>query len=269
MASLAQAVEKEISVLSQQLRDLRRELTAVESEFDPQSFSTSDQGAMDPLTRPLTDALRGRMAELAAQLDIEFPLAFFGPTGFQASLAQMSEIRSSLPEKLRSAARASVLSALKGVNMGDLATRLAAQYPAKSHPLAESLKLATPRLIACGGVARAALFSPDGDAQGHLQALIEADFGAAPTILHDAADFPAVCYEVQDIPPENVAALLVEDRPYDAELAGRIHTRVDVEWDRLNLFEPTPDELPTEVKKANPLTTYVLPQQEQLLGSLG
>ena len=55
------------------------------------------------------------------------------------------------------------------------------------------------------------------------------------TMLPEGESKVAVCFEVEQIPLDNIAASLIRTRGDYLDLAARLHTRIDVDW---RPFEP-------------------------------
>ncbi|MDP6555787.1 MAG: hypothetical protein QGG71_14050 [Pirellulaceae bacterium] len=55
------------------------------------------------------------------------------------------------------------------------------------------------------------------------------------TMLAEGEEEASVCFEVEQIPLDNIAASLVRNRGDYLDLAARLHTRIDVDW---RPFEP-------------------------------
>jgi hypothetical protein len=56
-------------------------------------------------------------------------------------------------------------------------------------------------------------------------------FGSPATVAFDSDGDLIACYEVQRLPLATVAASLIDKRTHCAQIASRLHTRRDVDWE--------------------------------------
>lgn len=104
--------------------------------------------------------------------------------------------------------------------------RLAAHVPS----LAEKCRAAAPELIACGGARRTLLLAPpDVTRECLVQANVEIPESSLSFLQHARSEI-VVCQEVAEVPLSRVVKQLVGPRREYAELADRLHTRVDIDW---------------------------------------
>lgn len=97
-------------------------------------------------------------------------------------------------------------------------------------PLHACLAAALPAPLAGGGARRLAVVAPLALSPANLRDAVSRAIGPAPTIVRDNVDEVVICCEAEQLPLPRVASQLVADCPRAAEVAGRIHTRADVEW---------------------------------------
>ena len=95
------------------------------------------------------------------------------------------------------------------------------------------LDAATPQLLSCGGEQRLLLQMPDGPAATRLQEVVEKDLGQSCTRLGDSDGNLVLCYEAEQLSLPRAAMALIGNRRDFADIAGRLRTRVDVDWTSL------------------------------------
>ncbi|MFV2067721.1 MAG: hypothetical protein ACC645_12175, partial [Pirellulales bacterium] len=92
------------------------------------------------------------------------------------------------------------------------------------------LETARPGLLRRGGAKRLLMVAPPcTDADALSRSVFEATQENCSLVRDDNMDVVA-CYEVQQLTHDRVIAHLTGCRPRYAELAARMHTRVDVAW---------------------------------------
>jgi len=88
----------------------------------------------------------------------------------------------------------------------------------------------TPKLIDCGGAKRMLMVVPDQSDVEPMKRGIEQATGDGVTAIAYPGSSELLCCEMERIPLDNIAAFLINGRREYAELASRLHTRIDVEW---------------------------------------
>ncbi|MCA9248685.1 MAG: hypothetical protein KDA42_16280, partial [Planctomycetales bacterium] len=134
-----------------------------------------------------------------------------------------------LEEYMRVAARDVVA---KEIQQSDTAGMLLSldNCDAPGDPLQVCLDAAMPRLLSCGGAARLLLVIPEGSREAIQEFNLEQRCGQAATIALDQENDIAVCFEATGVPLVEAARVIINDRPEQAKLASRVHTRIDVQW---------------------------------------
>ena len=92
------------------------------------------------------------------------------------------------------------------------------------------LEKALPRLATCGGARRLMVIAPPDLSTTELRAQLSKLTNDQLTIVQDRIGELVVCYEVEQIPIDNVLAKLIGTREDILEVARRLHTRIDVSW---------------------------------------
>ncbi|MBM4002160.1 MAG: hypothetical protein FJ295_02570 [Planctomycetes bacterium] len=92
------------------------------------------------------------------------------------------------------------------------------------------LEKALPRLAACGGARRLMVIAPPDLSTTELSVQLSKLTNDQLTIVQDSIAELVICYELEQIPVDNVLAKLIGTREDILEVARRLHTRIDVPW---------------------------------------
>ncbi len=149
----------------------------------------------------------------------------------QAATGEIRDLRSKLAVAVRRATRTLILRMLKQFAIQEA---MAALEDRPHEPLFEiqaGLKEALPGPLAgCGGQQRLLVVVPEQLVEAVVARTSGDGQSLAPTVLADAGSDMFVCREVEDQPLPRVAARVLGQRFQAAEIASRLHTRVDVAW---------------------------------------
>jgi hypothetical protein len=132
--------------------------------------------------------------------------------------------------QLRAEARRAVLDALKEINIAEVFLEPQTDPVKVKQRIRNATGAATPRLLACGGAKRLLLLLQGGTNTEPLHELIRQEMNETSSVVFGADGHVVLCYEVERIPPGNVAGHLADNRHEYAGIASRLHTRVDVPW---------------------------------------
>ncbi|MAR09681.1 MAG: hypothetical protein CL681_06870 [Blastopirellula sp.] len=94
----------------------------------------------------------------------------------------------------------------------------------------DALQKAQPALMECGANYRLVVTAGN---QRLCQQIQQQPVASQPTIVMDSDDEVVVCYELENIPLENIARGITGLRPDFDRLAARLHTRQDISWTTL------------------------------------
>src|SRR5208283_2715276 len=134
----------------------------------------------------------------AAELDQEWRTTILGGEGEPSALLESQEPPGTPPlERLRQAARAKVLDALRRGEFRELLPGARAESPMEPGPLKSCLESAAPRLQACGGRRRLWLAGPCEAPVAELRAAIELETKQLPSMAVDAQSDFAVGWEIE------------------------------------------------------------------------
>ena len=134
-----------------------------------------------------------------------------------------------IEEMLRSVARDVVAREIKQSDTTGMLLAAGSDADAPD-PLKICLEAATPSLLSCGGSARLLLVVPEGTDGALDNYDLETRCGQSPSVALDQSNNVAVCFEATGIPLVEAARVIINDRPEQAKLASRLHTRTDVRW---------------------------------------
>ena len=149
-------------------------------------------------------------------------------------LTKGPDIRSELVVTLRTAARKVVVAAMDGLSLSRLAHASREAESDRCGDLRQCIELARPLLLEETAASRLLLIVPDNVNQSQLSQSVIADVPAATVIPTAQCDL-IVCHEVENLDVCRVAARLIEGRRDYADIAKRLHTRVDVTWNEMPL----------------------------------
>src|SRR5262249_11043228 len=140
-----------------------------------------------------------------------------------------SDLRGQLATPLRTAARSVILDAMQRLNATRFATS-GAGLAAGAADLREAIEAARPRCLDSTAAARLVCLAPSSVDPSQLAVCLAEDHGQTVTKLRAASGDVVVCHEVERQRLAQVATQLVDHRRDYADLARRLHTRIDVEW---------------------------------------
>ena len=151
--------------------------------------------------------------------------------GLVAVLSASSEVLRLLPALLRSFARRAVFEGLKQIDIPKMV--LQPDSDVKHENVQRYVQTAWPSVLDCGGAKRLLLVMPDCPSAARLPEIIEQQRSEKSTVVFDSDCDVVACYEGEGVDLSNVAAAIAHNDPRCAEVAHRLHTRVDVEWTKI------------------------------------
>ena len=93
---------------------------------------------------------------------------------------------------------------------------------------------AEPRLLRCGGATRLLVAIPERSKSSVILQEFQKQLEHVPCVIPATAGEFVTCYEVEQVPLNNVTMNLLENKPNSFEIASRLHTRTDVSWTPLD-----------------------------------
>jgi serine/threonine protein kinase len=236
-ARLAGALVHKLLNTAEWLMRLRRETLALAGKFDASDWSHerppgADDDAKTAVENAVKSELAARLPALTTQLERRITEEVIRPRGGLFSLLSESgeELRA-LPTLLRSIARRALMEDLRQIDIAKIV--LGADAAASPQTLQYCVKSAWPSILKVGGDQRLLLMMPEGSSAERVPDLVAKDGHEKPTVLFDSDCDVVACYEAEHVRLENLAAFLTHNDPHYAEVARRLHTRVDVEWTQI------------------------------------
>lgn len=232
---IIQAVHQEtldqLRLFLQHARNCATELRRLESELIGLATSFVRREAVAKSSDPISQQIHRRRLELAALVDQGLAASFFSSDRSLCHVlgAPASE-RQDLVAMLRTTARDVILRTGRELSLARLTASLHSGQGGGDASVREHLRQATPRILACGGAKRLLLIAPDQPLADRIQEQIWQETTDKPTVLVDPQAPVLACYEVEDVPVNDILRLLVGSRADYLELAARLHTRSDVDW---------------------------------------
>jgi len=126
--------------------------------------------------------------------------------------------------------RAQIVDSLASNEGSELLPNETGQSLVASGLLKSCLESAAPLLTACGGSRRLWLIGEDDGVRATLRAEIERETAQSPSVAVDSQGDFVVGWEVEGLSLARVAACLMDSQPDIAQLALRLHTRLDIAW---------------------------------------
>jgi len=236
VCTMAQSIRARVTAVGDQLADLKRELGHLADQFDTPPARAkrpvADQPpAPDDPSVAVAQALHQWIPEMVAGLDAQLRRSLLARHGgLLGLLKDGASLRGRLLGELPRTARTAVSRLLCEVNVAKMLGPSDAQPDRPGGRLRDCLDQAAPRLSDCGGAKRLLAVCPDGTDAPALAETIRAGSRQMPTVLPDPGGELILCYEVEQMSLCAVAAALIHHRPDLAEIAARLHTRIDVDW---------------------------------------
>lgn len=234
-------VERQVTAALDQLQEFWKDLNKLAGTFHvAQSLEESFDNCAAPDVvhshwRSLLGELMGHRQELVTALDraIEEELAL-GHGKLRHFMAHPSDIPSQLSAPLRATARGLVLRAMETLNMSRLSDSSRDSASFDSSEFRRCVEAAKPYLVDPTAAGRLLLVMPQSIDQEGIRASLPEEDGSPATIVHTTGGDLIACQEVEQLHIRRVANQLVENRKDYIEIAKRLHTRIDVDWDDMS-----------------------------------
>lgn len=226
-----------VAAAGDRIKDLQHDLGQLTRHFDaPPPWDDDDapgeQRAGEEFHVAAARELRGRLGDMVRAVDARFHAEFLLPGGGLRSVCEQGDaLRDRAVDALRSMSRAEVLQALKQIAGDENTWAGGASAQDRSARLRACLDSARARFTDCGGAQRLLAILPT-DCPA-LREPVSALGEPAPTIVAGDDGDLVLCYEQQDLSLAHVAARLIDGRNDIIQVAGRLHTRMDVPWFKL------------------------------------
>ena len=238
---LLSAIEPATERAMQELHHAQEQLQAVASTYqadDSVELADADQlheigidSAASSIATQTLDHLKQRLAKLVDRVDQQMQHGVLAGHGGLRQILEGEQIIQLLARPVEDAARATVVEELKEM---DLDKFLIGGGNDLRKELVQWLNMnAQPRLLRCGGATRMLLAIPERSRSAAVPKEFQDQLEQAPSVIPSTVGEVAACYEVEQIPLNNVTMSLLQNRPDSIEYASRLHTRTDVPWSPL------------------------------------
>lgn len=210
------------------LRGLSQSLQSLVSQLGPPPGASSAGRGPASADQPRLNAFQGQLPQLVVTLDRELERTRLG------QLLLLDELSLNGGIDLENLARSAGKHARAVVRRHFRETaspRLSEQGTYDAERFKECVNKALPQLASCGGAKRVLVKLPtDGDLDVATLSQDDRLAEESATLLAEGEGPVAVCFEIEQIPLDNVAATLMRNRGDYLDLAARLHTRIDIEW---------------------------------------
>jgi hypothetical protein len=237
-------IRRTLSAVNAELSDLISSLLAIRagtaSPAAPAADDTPPPGKapLDNIRLTVKSFLDSRAAELADSLAEDFPRMFLRRERRAGDADdQAGQILNGFCRQLRMTVRASIMQALKQVDVSRLLLEMTGKSRAAREPMRELLAAASPRLTVPGAAERLFVFAPSYSDRGTLGWFFNEDLQEDATIVQTEDDRLMLYCEQAQLHLFDVAASMIDENFHYADVASRLHTRIDVQWAPLR---PTP-----------------------------
>jgi hypothetical protein len=224
---LVRLVIAQVTTASDKLRNLSTDLNRLLEHY---SASTADSGKPDDRAEAMRRAAAQQIAVKRMDLLDEMEQVLEEDLR-RAATTDVREVRGLLAAAIHRAARAAVLRMLQGYAVEATSAALQGRPHEPLFEISAALREAVPpRFAACGGQQRLLIVAPDELAPSITPQSLGDATTAAPTVVSDSLADMLVCYEVEDLLLDRIAATVLDQRFQAVEAASRLHTRTDVPW---------------------------------------
>lgn len=242
---LVNSAQRVVNTLLNDLAQMSERIVGAQRQLNTLSKSFEGASAWSELLVPPEDPQDGLLhlqAAVAQELDRRMPTVLdrlenhliehlVAPRGGLVQfLTGDGDQLTQLAPDLRSAARSQVVAEIRAVDVARLLVEPIGEAEAPSVTLPHCIKQAWPPLLRCGGAARLMIMLPQSTDESVKPRFHGEEGQPAVTLLTDSDSDVVACFEAQEVSVANVAADLTADSTRYAEVARRLHTRIDVNW---------------------------------------
>ncbi|HRX79828.1 MAG TPA: tubulin-like doman-containing protein, partial [Pirellulaceae bacterium] len=227
---LIRGLKAEVLLCEDQLREFSRRILHLGNEFDNSRLAPAE------VDKELIRSLREHHLELTKQLDRELtPALVRKHMSLSDLLTANSDVWTNLVSTMRTTAQRLAGNVIKRMQVSKVIQGGVKRSGEHNDSAADTVRSAMPLLLECGGEFRYLLVAPEcaTDWPANWSQQFEEAAGGSVSMIAGTEDSLVVCCESQRVPLQNVVAHLVGTRNDLAKVAGRLHTRIDVEWPSL------------------------------------
>ena len=236
---LTRLITAEVAAAGDQIKELQQQLGQLAAKFAVESpledVPTSAQaGVAEQVQAELVKSLRQRLPQIVGRVDERVQETELAPHGGMQSVCRKSDLLGDgLCRALHAIAREEVLAAIRDISLVGPLLGSGDDNDAQLGRIQNCLDAAQSKFSDCGGARRLLAILPRTAEQSPLVDLLREKLVPPATVGYDAGADVHLLYELERLPIKLVAGRLTESRNDFAEIAGRLHTRVDVEWSGL------------------------------------
>lgn len=245
LSKLFRHILAQIASAGDLLKDVQRtlgqlsETFAAETPWQHADGRSASPKVADEVRVAVTENLRRKMPELVQRAAAGFQSQYLDQQGGLRNLCKNANAMHNLvPSALRALAQAQVFAALKEIPIAEALLGSADDAASRLIRLKECIDAAKPRISGCGGGQRLLAILPDNPHGAALQTAVSQELQPPATVVGYSEPDVVFAYELQDLSIPHVAARLIEDRTDFAQMAARLHTRIDVVWTPLAELAP-------------------------------
>ena len=214
-------IKAEASRMREDLENTAAQLAAFQVSFANSKKNASTSYIDDMLECEFDTVLDEFESELTERL-------FDTNSTLSEVLTSGSRARNDFLVALRTAARRVILK-----RASQTASRTLVSQDASEDVLDEALQKAMPPLIECGANYRLLVTAGNQELLQRIKQSQRQQMADQPTIVPDSDDEVVVCYELENIPLENIVQGITGLRPDFDKLSARLRTRQDIAWTTL------------------------------------
>lgn len=238
VARVVRSIKGRMARVSDDLRDLERELRYLGSQFEVQRPIDALGGDEAEMPDALLDSTRQALIEnrtaLVETLNGTLQENVLRPAGgLWKLLMQGRGPRNDLPDTMRDIARPIIVGVVKNLDVSNILFHEDNDSRHAVETLSEGLDAATPRLLACGGARRLLVISPGGASRTRPVEILRREMHVAPSVVENSDGDFILCCEAEGISLTQAAVGIIDGRAEFAEAAARVHARNDVHWSDL------------------------------------
>jgi serine/threonine protein kinase len=223
----------------QRLTGLLRELSNLSTRLQSDEHLSGNEldsphNTDEQLRHWMISAIQERIFQQIDKLEQQLDDKILKPQGGVYGLfAQGGIFHERLLQLLQPAARDAAVQLVQEIDLVDGVLELGRKGEDGEGAFQSWIEAATPKLLPCARAKRQFMVAKEGNATSQLHSLVEQKTESRCSVAYDSDNDIVVCNEIEGISYQNVAAHLIGNRRRYAELASRLHTRVDVDWNPL------------------------------------
>ena len=236
---LTRSITAEVAAAGDQIKELQQQLGQLGAKFPVDTPledvpASAQPGVAEQVQAALVKSLRQRLPQIVGRVDQRVQETELAPHGGMQAVCRKSDLLGEgLCRSLHAIARDEVLAAIREISLVGPLLGSGDDTEAQLGRIQNCLNSAQSKFSDCGGARRLLAILPRTADKSPLVELLREKLVPPATVGFDAGADVHLLYELERLPIKLVAGRLTESRNDFAEIAGRLHTRVDVEWSDL------------------------------------